>query len=186
MTTLTADDWIMAAAVRLGDSGVDAVKVEPLAAELGVSKGSFYWHFSNREGLLTGVLAKWEALGTEAIINAVERDAVGPQRLHRLLAQVFGNPQHDGIELGIRAWARRDPAVRLVVSRVDARRVDYVAALLVECDVPHREARTRAEFMYRTLIGEFVLRSHGAKPLPSKTLKILGASLLRPTEDKAD
>ena len=181
MATLSAQDWILAAVQRLASHGVDQVRVEPLAQHLGVSKGSFYWHFDNREALLAGMLAMWESLGTEAIIAAVDASSTDPrQRVHALISATFGPAEHDGIELGIRSWARHDPAAQAATERVDARRIGYVVQLLRDCGIPAATARTRAEFMYRTLIGEFVLRSHGHAPLPQLTLEQLGESLVAP------
>ncbi|WP_291377741.1 TetR/AcrR family transcriptional regulator [Demequina sp.] len=181
MSTLTASDWVLAAARRLASHGVDQVRVEPLAQSLGVSKGSFYWHFASREALLAGVLEMWESQGTEAIIAAVDATAgPPPARVHALITHTFGQPEHDGIELGIRAWARHDPLAAATAARVDKRRIGYVTGLLSECGIDAGVARTRAEFMYRTLIGEFVLRSHGHDPLPPGTLKRLGDTLVLP------
>lgn len=179
MATLTAQSWVLAAARRLGSHGVDHVRVEPLAAELGVSKGSFYWHFEGREALLAAVLEMWESQGTEAIIITVNEARARPaDRLRALITHTFGQPEHDGIELGIRAWARHDDDVRAVVERVDTRRVTYVTRLLEEAGLPKRHARSRAEILYRALIGEFVLRSHGYPALPAGALAALAASLL--------
>lgn len=179
MATLHASDWTLAAAQRLATHGVDQVRVEPLAQSLGVSKGSFYWHFADREALLTSVLTMWDTHGTEAIIAAVNATANDPvTRVRALIDHTFGQPEHDGIELGIRAWARHDPAAKAATARVDARRIGYVTDLLLECGVAPATACTRAEFMYRTLIGEFVLRSHGHAPLPRETLVALGDSLV--------
>ncbi len=181
MATLTADHWALAAARRLASHGVDQVRVEPLAVALGVSKGSFYWHFANRDALLAAVLDLWESQGTEAIIAAVDAGAAdAPTRLRALIRQTFGQPEHDGIELGIRAWARHDARARATAERVDARRLDYVASLVEGCGVTTAQAHTRAEFMYRTLIGEFVLRSQGRPPLSEETLTALGNSMIAP------
>lgn len=181
MSTLTAQDWVLAAVKRLAAHGVEHVRVEPLAQDLGVSKGSFYWHFDNRDALLSAILQMWESLGTEAIINAVNSSTDDPvERVRALMTHTFGPAEHDGVELGIRAWARHDPTARAVAARVDARRIGYVVELLRACGVDAPTARTRADFMYRTLIGEFVLRSHGHVALPTNTLDTLAESLISP------
>lgn len=183
MSTLTAADWTYTAAKRLATHGADHVRVEVLAQELGVSKGSFYWHFANRDALLTAVLDLWESQGTEAIISAVDSESGDPQaRVRAIVRQTFGQPEHDGIELGIRAWARRDQAARTVAMRVDARRLDYVTELIRACGLPEATARTRAQVMYRTLIGEFVLRSQGQPALSGQALADLAAGLTKPEE----
>ncbi len=181
MATLTAQDWVLAAMRRLATHGVSQVRVEPLATQLGVSKGSFYWHFSDRNALLAAVLDLWESQGTEAIIVTVEAAGTdAATRMRVLIRETFGQPQHDGIELGIRAWARHDANARATAERVDQRRLDYVTSLITACGLPEQQARTRAEFMYRTLIGEFVLRSQGREPLAESTLTALSASLVAP------
>lgn len=182
MATLTSNDWVAAAIQRLASDGVDSVKVETLAAQLGVSKGSFYWHFGTRQDLLDAMISAWEAMGTDSVIRAVEAHSVSPvERLRLLTTLTFAQPEFDGIELGMRAWARHDSAVAAVVRRVDARRVDYVSSLLEATGLDHEASLGRADLMYRTLIGEFVLRSGGAPALPASTLDGLGAWLARPS-----
>src|SRR5690606_3902111 len=181
MATLTAQDWVLAAMRRLATHGVDHIRVEPLATQLKVSKGSFYWHFTNRDALLTAVLNLWQSQGTEAIIAAVDSEPPGSEaRLHVLIQQTFGQPQHDGIELGIRAWATRDATARTIVESVDARRLAYVTGLLHQYGLSKQTARTRAELMYRTLIGEFTLRSHRHLPLDGVALEALVTSMIAP------
>ncbi|GIG54848.1 TetR/AcrR family transcriptional regulator [Demequina activiva] len=180
MATLTARDWTVAAATRLATHGADQVRVEPLAEGLGVSKGSFYWHFANRDALLESVLELWEERGTEAIIAHVEAEQSDAQaRLRALVHHTFGQPEHDGIELGIRAWAVRDDRARTVAARVDARRIEYVAGLIESCGLAPAAALTRSQLLYRTLIGEFVLRSHGHPRLDERELDRLAATLTR-------
>src|SRR5690606_19409023 len=109
MATLSTHDWIMAAMAKLGKEGIDAVKVEPLAAHLGVSKGSFYWHFSSRQSLLDAVRDTWDSMGTRAIIAAIDaHEGSATERLRLLITLTFGRPNVEGIELGMRAWAGHD------------------------------------------------------------------------------
>jgi AcrR family transcriptional regulator len=178
MPTLTADAWTRAAAASLATDGVDAVRVERLASQLGVSKGSFYWHFADRQALLASVLAEWEARGTDAVIGAVEADAPEPRaRVASLLARVFADHGADGIEVNLRAWARRDPDVAAVVDRVDARRVGYLADGLAAAGVGRDEAERRSRLAYRALLGEFLLRGSGRPPMPAADIDSLAALL---------
>ena len=81
---LDREDWVNAAFERLGAGGVEAVRVEPLAKDLGVTKGSFYWHFRDREALLDAVLEAWEARETDHYIKTAETDGGQPgERLRR-------------------------------------------------------------------------------------------------------
>ena len=72
---LTANDWVAAGLRALVDGGVDAVKILPLAQGMGVTRGSFYWHFQNRAELLARLLDAWEATNTKAILSL--RGSVG-------------------------------------------------------------------------------------------------------------
>ena len=69
---LSREHWIEAALDALGEGGVGAVAVEPLAARLGVTKGSFYWHFPSREALLVAALERWEAMEQETVFGKLE------------------------------------------------------------------------------------------------------------------
>ena len=172
MARLERDDWLKAAFAALSESGVQQVRINPLCAQLGVTKGSFYWHFQNRAALLEAMLEGWEQRGTEAIIETVD-GAEGDAADHvRLLARtVFAeNPESDGIEAGIRAWAAHDPVAAQVVARVDERRLDYVRDLLRATGLSQAVATHRSALLYRTLIGEFTWRSHGGAALSPRAL----------------
>src|SRR5690349_9457645 len=82
---LTAQDWADAALTAIGEGGLAAVAVEPLAARLGATKGSFYWHFANRDALIEAALERWEEVGTEAVITEAEAEPDPTGRLRRLL-----------------------------------------------------------------------------------------------------
>lgn len=172
MDRLDRRRFLDAAFEILGESGWQAVRINPLCARLGVTKGSFYWHFESREALLSAMLAAWESHGTEAIIATVEQaQASAAERLRLLLLTVFaGAPHSDRIEAAIRAWAAADPQAAAMVARVDARRVAYVRDLLQATGVTRAVATHRSAILYRTLIGEFTWRSHGGAPLSAKAL----------------
>ncbi len=182
MARLSADDWIDAAAARFAEGGADAVRVEPLAKALGVSKGSFYWHFADRAALLTGVVDAWEQRGTMEIIDAVEREADEPaERLWALFERTFGTPSTvDAFETAIRALASRDAHARAVTKRVDRRRLAFVAELLLAAGIPRAEAKRRADLLYCTLIGEYLQRSYGKTKLDRRALRSLHRLLLTP------
>ena len=111
-TNLTREDWIHAAQEVLVTSGVDAVRVDTLAKELKITRGSFYYHFKSRGELLEGILGNWRARATEDVILHLRNAHSSPlQQLHRLLElPSHGQTAKDAasIELGIRGWARRD------------------------------------------------------------------------------
>jgi AcrR family transcriptional regulator len=151
------DDWVRAGLQCLKERGIDAVRVEPLAKALGVTKGSFYWHFADRPALLAALLAAWQAIGTDAIAQQVNAKGGGPDiRLRNLM---LITAESDGrLDMAIRAWAATDLAAADALTRVDRRRMDFVRDLLCELGVPVQVATSRARLLYCALIGEFTLR----------------------------
>lgn len=179
MANLSTTDWVTAAFAKLRDSGVDAVRIERLAKELGVSKGSFYWHFSGRDELLAAVLEGWRTRGTRDIIATVDDASSEPrERITALARAVYSFPQEDGFEVGVRAWAQVDARARAAVTEVDATRIAYVASLLEMTGNSPVEARLRAEAFYRTLLGEFLMRHYGTPPTDQAALDRTAVILL--------
>ncbi|WP_052666385.1 TetR/AcrR family transcriptional regulator [Nitriliruptor alkaliphilus] len=180
MTKLGREDWVEAADEELAEGGIDAVRVEVLARRLGVTKGSFYWHFAGRDDLLDTVLARFEALRTDAVIEQVESVADEPVARLRALTELVFSPSGSGDrgEPAIRAWASSDPRAAATLARVDRRRVRYVADLLVAAGLERAVARRRSQLLYRTLIGDFVWRAHGGEPLDRATRREVVSLLL--------
>ena len=170
MRKLSREQWITGAFVALTEGGIDALRVEPLASRLGVTKGSFYHHFENRRAMHMAMLHEWERLGTEQIIDEVDEAEADPrERLRALAARTFvSDPFVDGIETGIRAWAANDEVVTAAVQRVDDRRIGYVVQLLRDAGMKKPKAERRARLMYRALIGEYIWRTAGG-PASTKT-----------------
>jgi len=160
----TRIEWIAAALEAMADGGVDAVRVERLAPTLGVSKGSFYWHFEDRNDLLTATVDQWEAGGTDRIIARAE--AGGGDAAARILAlgRLTADPKRMASELAIRDWARRDPAIAARVERVDDRRMQYLRALFTQLGAPTGEIEARAMLLSSLLTGNYFIRAkHGRR-----------------------
>ncbi len=152
---LSAQDWTAAAVAALAGGGVAAVAVEPIAARLGATKGSFYWHFTGRDALLEAALAHWERTGTEDVIALVEAEPDIAARLRRLLAIAIGGD--DSVELALQPTADH-PLVAPVLARVTARRLDYLTALFTEVGLPAEQARQRSLLAYTAYLGHAQLR----------------------------
>lgn len=120
----------------LAQSGVDMVLIPPLAKALGVTKGSFYWHFSSRDDLLLKLIEEWRQHATLRVIEIVERAGASPQEKIRLIAFIGTNSPIDefggAVELAVRNWARVNPGVRKVVGEVDRQRLNYLTKLYEE------------------------------------------------------
>ncbi|MDP4511607.1 TetR/AcrR family transcriptional regulator [Nonomuraea sp. NBC_00507] len=164
MGRLNADDWARAALDALAEGGLAAVAVEPVAVRLGVSKGSFYWHFANRHALVEAALWRWEA-ETEEIIAGLEavRDPVA--RMRMLLEGALGSGRDAAISFRLISEAD-DPVVGAVVRRVSERRLAYMQATLEEAGQPPAEARRRVLAGYGGYLGLAALARVGVVAEP--------------------
>ncbi len=151
-TPLDRDAWAAAALEALATGGLAAVAVEPLAAALGATKGSFYWHFPNREALLAAALERWERQHTDAVIARVEQEPDVERRLRYLFGAVVGAAATDRVELALLASSEH-PLVGPALRRVTERRIAYVAALFERLGFPPAEARRRSLIAYTTYLG---------------------------------
>ncbi|MES2512464.1 MAG: TetR/AcrR family transcriptional regulator [Pseudomonadota bacterium] len=133
---LQPSDWVRAGMKILAQSGVDMVLIPPLAKALGVTKGSFYWHFASRDELLMKLIEEWRQHATLRVIDIVERAGVSAQEKIRLIAFIGTNSPIDefggAVELAVRNWARVNPTVRKVVADVDRQRLNYLTQLYQE------------------------------------------------------
>ncbi|MET8804926.1 TetR/AcrR family transcriptional regulator [Streptomyces sp. NPDC004546] len=163
---LTAQDWADAALSAMGEGGLAAVAVEPLAARLGTTKGSFYWHFANREALIEAALDRWEQKATEAIIEGLASEPDPETRLRRLFSEASELAAHDPLEVSLPASAGH-PQVAAVLRRVTERRVGYLAQLFVELGFPAEQARRRALLAYTGYLGHTQLTHAVPETLPA-------------------
>lgn len=163
---LSPGHWIIAATAVLVDKGIDMVRVDLLARELAVTRGSFYWHFKDREDLLTSVLHAWRDAATEQVIHRFEGRQAEPRALiGELISLPFRGRAAERaarVELAIRAWARRDALARQAVDEVDARRIGYIAQCFSALGFPIGEARARAFVLYGYEVAESLLSGQGS------------------------
>ena len=123
---LSADDWIKQGLKALAKNGFTALKADPLARAMGVSRGSFYWHFADLGAFHADVLKRWREIAAEQIIADVE--AAGDEPLKALLRRSFG--ARLDLERAVRSWAAFDTAAQGAVRAIDRRRIDYIETLL--------------------------------------------------------
>ena len=150
---LTPADWARAAFRAIARGGVDAVAVEPIAAELGATKGSFYWHFKNRDALIEAALDEWEQRLTDDVIEGLEREPDPAQRLKNLFAAAFelGATQR-GAEIALLANPDH-PSVRRRVRQVAHRRITYIARQLEALGWDSVDAVDRAVLLSYVYVG---------------------------------
>ncbi len=160
-------DWVAAALAAIAEGGLAAVAVERLAQRLGTTKGSFYWHFENRDALLTAALAHWEEQYTAAVTSENTRTATDPvQRLRMLIRRVTRLAETDSVYVALISTADH-PAVAPVLVRITQQRLDYIAGLFRDIGFPDREARYRSLLAYSAHLGhtELARSAPGALPL---------------------
>ncbi|HEX6132730.1 MAG TPA: helix-turn-helix domain-containing protein [Longimicrobiales bacterium] len=145
------DEWIDAAARAMSGGGVEAVRVEALARGLGVTKGSFYWHFEDRPALLTALLARWEEAARSAL-SAASSQPRPEQRIGSLFRQL-SRPTGGLTDAEVRAWARRERSVAERVAELERQRVVFLKEQLGEMGASAMDAHRRAEAGYLAAIA---------------------------------
>jgi AcrR family transcriptional regulator len=153
--------WVDAALQALAAGGPDAVRVEALAVRLGVSKGGFYWHFTDRQALLDEMLDTWEKAMVEDVIARVESQPADARAKLRHLFELA--PSADfAVELALRDWSRRDTDVAKRLRRVDNRRMAWLRSLFEQFCVGEDDVEARSMLAYSLLVGSyFIAAQHG-------------------------
>ena len=176
--TLTATDWAEAALHLIAEAGLGALTVDALAARLGVTKGSFYWHFNGRSELLAAALARWEQRATTEAIAGLSAVTDARQRLYLMLEATTKAPRSRSLYAAL-AEAAEDPIVRRVLNRVASARIEYLEACYRELGLAQPRAKAKAVFAYAAYRGLLQLAHEAPAVLPtdwsSYAVAVLGA-----------
>src|SRR5208282_1733506 len=164
--TLTATDWAEAALQLIAEAGLGALRVEALAARLGVTKGSFYWHFKGRSELLAAALGRWEQRATTEAISGLSAVTDARQRLYLMLDAVSRAPRSRALYAAL-AEAAGDPIVRRVLNRVASARIEYVEVCYRELGLPQPRAKAKAVFAYAAYRGLLQVAHEAPAVLPT-------------------
>lgn len=166
-TQLGRSEWIEAATSVLAEKGVEGMRVEVLAKHCGVTKGSFYWHFKDRQDLFDSVLQNWK----EGRLRDIDKQStVTPGQERELLRQIIEiysanrNRRGIAIELAVRDWARRNALAAKVVSEVDIYRLDRARQLFVASGLRDDEAKSRSLLLYAYVFGQSLMACDGFDP----------------------
>lgn len=163
---MTRDRWAAEALKALARQGLSAVAVEPLARALGVTKGSFYWHFKSRDALLAAALERIEQNNASAITD-FERRFVDPrERLRALFVAAFEPSALGGLLLNL-ATERENPVIGPVIDRVTQARLDYLERIFIDIGFDPTRARSRALLSYSAYIGHYQLAATAPERVPS-------------------
>jgi AcrR family transcriptional regulator len=162
-TRTPRERWIEQGLTALAAGGPDAVRVEALAKQLGVTKGGFYGSFADREALLTAMLDTWERESTDEVLDRIEREGGDPKtKITRAGLLTFSGDRLLPIDLAIRDWARRDEAVAERLRRVDNRRMALLREMIGTFCADPDEVEARSVLAFCLLIGEhFLAADHG-------------------------
>jgi AcrR family transcriptional regulator len=170
---LSAQDWVDQGLKALAKSGFTALKAEPLAKAMGVSRGSFYWHFADISAFHAAILQAWREIAAEQIIAGVEASSGDENPLGVLLRRVFG--ERLAIENAVRIWASVDPVARAAVQAIDRRRLGYIEGLMTKSGLSADTARARAQILYWAFLGF----AQSDRPLPKTQQAVMLDEMLR-------
>jgi AcrR family transcriptional regulator len=166
---LTRDDWIRAALDAITRGGIAAVRVDVLAKELGITRGSFYWHFADRDALLGAALERWERTVTDEIIERLGRIDSPVERFAEIFRiAFFGSRDRNRVEPALAADADH-PVVAPVLRRATAARIAFLTDLSADLGLDQAEARQRALITYSTFVGWLQLRRSLPDVVPETT-----------------
>lgn len=161
--TLSASDWEQAALELIAEKGVSSLAVEPLARRLGITKGSFYWHFASRDELLEQALKRWERRDLEHLARSLDADQPAAERLAEFILRTSRQNRSHQIHAALCA-ASDHPRVKPVVERITQRRIDYLSKAFCELGMHEVAARHRARLTYTSYVGYIQLQIRGMAP----------------------
>jgi AcrR family transcriptional regulator len=154
---LGAEDWLEAARNALITGGIGAVKVEPLAASLGVTVGSFYWPFRNRPALLSKLLAHWRSANSAAMVRASSAGAAEARFEAFLNVWITEEDYSPAYDAAVRDWARTSDEVRGAVQAVDTFRISLLQRIFADLGYDRDRAEIRARIAYFHQVGFYAL-----------------------------
>lgn len=154
---LSVGDWAMAALDVIALRGIEGLSVEGLARQLGVTKGSFYWHFADRSHLIATTLQVWEQRGTLDVIARLEALDDPAAQLRALFDTSFGDEVHGLVDVAMVTRAD-DPTVGPVVRRVTETRIAFLDRLFRSLGLSDATAAIRARAAYSAYVGHFLVR----------------------------
>ncbi|GAA4894203.1 TetR/AcrR family transcriptional regulator [Streptomyces coeruleoprunus] len=172
--------WIEAGLEALAEGGPEAVRVETLAARLGVTKGGFYGYFDGRPALLAEMLDEWERRCTRAIIAQVGAEGGDAADMIRRVGRLTFSEDFHRIDLAVRVWARHDEAVAARLRRIDNERMDFLRTMFGTFLTDPAEIEARSTLMFALAIGRhFIAADHPGRTAP-EAIHLSAEYLLRP------
>ncbi len=154
-------DWLLKALEIFVEEGIDSIRITRLANDLGVTRGSFYWHFQNREDLINSLVSFWKDKNTAAITDSVAQASSLADGIFRFFEICIDDSQFDPrLDLALREWARRSIEIRALLDSEDATRIEALRQFYLRFDYPMPQALIRARVLYYSQIGFYALGTH--------------------------
>ena len=154
------DDWLDAAWRMLGDGGVDAIRVEKLAENMGVTKGSFYWHFKNRRDLIDGLLDRWFSMREELQPEFITNYPSPEERLWKVLERLIIKRSAKGQPAALRLWAQTHEDVAIKIDEADDLRRNIFFEQFCALGFDRDESEIRADIYMAVISAEFLYSGH--------------------------
>lgn len=168
---LKREDWIDYGLTSLSKMGFKSLRADSLAKAMGVSRGSFYWHFTNIADFEFQIMNAWKQRTTEAVINELESDLSPESRLTKLVGLALSNQL--GLDKAMRAWSMEDSRADEIVTEVDNQRIIYVESLLKAIRTDKQEVALPARILYWSCIGRSVVERNPKSTFHSTEIKRL-------------
>lgn len=159
--SLTEEDWITAGTDLLALEGARGVQISVLCQHLGVTKGSFYWHFKSLAELFVRLLSNWRQRAT---LDIIDRLAATQVHAGKAVIALLALPRRTtsrrgtGLEQSIRDWARRDPQADHAVQEIDRLRLDFFERMLRAQGLAQEHVRARSYLAYCIMMGDSILQ----------------------------
>lgn len=155
------DGWLEAGYRALIENGVDAVKIQPLAKQLKLSRTSFYWFFHDREALLSALLEGWEARTSAPLVAAAGQYAEsGAEAMLNVLSCFLSADFDAKLEFAVRSWALQSADVASRIQAADTARMSALKDMLVRWGHAEHEADVRARTIYLVQIGYISMQAN--------------------------
>lgn len=184
MATRTARErWVEAGLDALGRGGVESVRVEVLAARLGVTKGGFYGYFAGRPQLLEEMLDEWERRFTVEILARAQAEGGDAAEQLRRVGELSATDEFHHVDLAVRAWARFDATVAERLRRVDTRRMDFLRAHVAAFVADPDEVEARATLLFALAVGRSLMSPDHPGRTHTEAVQHAARFLLHPAGD---